>query len=117
MFTKLRKFLKKLSFLQGLVLVAIIYFFFSGFLFYLFELGTNERVKTLFDAYWILLVYYFCGLDFVQTTLPGRILAISVFLMGLLTIAAIIGKITSILIIKAGEKKRIVQNLKGHIVI
>lgn len=103
---------------KRVILILIIYFVCAGAIFFYLEKGNNPRITDVFDAYWLLLVFYLSGLeDFGPVTIFGKFLSLSVFILGLLTVATVIGKITSVLVLRAQKEVKMPENVSGHIAI
>lgn len=111
-------FFHKLPLYKRIIIGILFYFLFIGLIFFTIEKGANKRIQDIFDAYWMLLVFYLSGLeDFEPVTVAGKVLSLSVFILGLLTVAAVIGKITSVLVLRAQKEVKMPENVSNHIAI
>ncbi|MEM7827671.1 MAG: NAD-binding protein, partial [Candidatus Aenigmatarchaeota archaeon] len=118
MLKEIGKFLGKLPLYNKVILILIVYFICAGAIFFYLEKGRNPRINDLFDAYWLLLVFYLSGLeDFGPVTVIGKFLSLSIFILGLLTVATVIGKITSVLVLRAQKEVKMPENVSDHIAI
>ncbi len=91
------------------------FFLLSVFLIYHFERQYDSRL-TLFDAFRIVLVFFLGEYGDTPQTQIGRVLSVILFLLGIVVVAALIGKIASLFVEMKMEVK-MPQGMERHIVI
>ncbi len=94
----------------------IVFFLFSVVLIYHFE-RIYDKTLTLFDAFRIVLVFFLGEYGDTPKTLIGKILSLILFLLGIVVVAAFIGKIASIFVEMKMEVKMPKGGMERHIVI
>jgi voltage-gated potassium channel len=118
---KLRKRLKLSKHQLAIIKIIFLYLAFYGLssiLLYLLEHGLNERCQTIFDAFWLNIVFLFSGFeDFGPKTSAGKILSLISFAVGLATITIITGKIASTFVLNILKEGKMNNKLSGHIAI
>ena len=104
-------------YIKILLIFALIYAV-AGFALYLVERDCpgNEH-WTIFDAYWVVAVFFSSGIEYFPKTAAGKILALSMFIVGAGGIAIVTGKVASFFIIKAKEGGEMPNNIANHYII
>lgn len=90
------------------------FFLLSVFLIYHFE-RQYDQTLTLFDAFRIVLVFFLGEYGDTPNTEIGRVLSVVLFILGIVVVAALIGKIASIFVEMKVEVK-MPKGMKRHIV-
>lgn len=85
---------------------------------YVSEKNVNPRCNSLFDGFWLNVVFFLSGFeDYGPTTVTGKVLSFFSFVLGIGTIAVVTGKIASTFVITAQKGHKMPSNLSKHITI
>lgn len=112
------RFQSKVPFYLVVITILITFYISSGIGLYLQEHNVNTRIGNLFDAYWLMTVFFLSGFeDFGPVTSGGRVLSLFMFLLGLGAVAAITGKIASVLVIRGQKEAKMPKEVSDHFAI
>ncbi|RME02194.1 MAG: potassium channel protein, partial [Calditrichaeota bacterium] len=115
---KIRQRIKKLLYEHPWSVIAVFlatFFLLSITILYHFEKTTNPQL-TFFDAFRIVLVYFLGEYGDTPATEMGKVISLLVFLFGILVVATIIGKITS-MFVKMKWEVKMPKDMENHIII
>lgn len=129
------KFIKKRKKLVLFIIFYLCYFIISSIALYFLEhqpdrdeygnliyrdgkLVYTTRCKNILDAFWINVVYVFSGFeDYGPQTLPGKMISLLSFALGLMAVTVVTGKIASYFVLKGIKGGKVDKKLNGHIAI
>ena len=116
---KLKVFLKNPVFFGYIALVVFIYLALA--VVYTFETQTGSGIATKMDTFWFMCVAVCAGyFEFVCESVPGRIAAISLLIVGTMVFGYIRGQVASMFVDMAEKKNKGLGNLRkieGHFII
>ena len=109
-----KKFLRR-HLWSSIAILLVVFFLFSIFIIYHFE-RRHDSALTVFDAFRIVLVFFLGEYGDTPTTKVGQFVSVVLFILGIVVVAAFIGKIAAIFVELKMEVK-MPQGLESHIVI